>query len=151
MPGIDGMRKRAPMGAGIARQRMWNSMRRLRQFSVAEIVATAEVSTSNAGVYTRRLAREGYLRVATPKREGVVGGHTVYALVRDTGPYAPRIAKDRLRDPNLETAERGPADKPVSVPRAEYERALCCVRACAGMADPEAEVSDLKRRAGGDA
>lgn len=149
MPGIDGMRKRAPMAPTVARQRMWNSMRRLRQFSVAELQATAEVSRSNAGVYARALLREGYLRVASPKREGVVGGHTVYALVRDTGPYAPRIGKDRLRDPNLEPAAKPAAAQYVSVPRADYDRALACVRACAGMADPEAEVAELRRRAGG--
>lgn len=139
----------APMRESRSRARLWRAMRILRTFTVAELSATAEVSPNSARKYVRALAHAGYLRVATPYRQGAVGGHASYLLIRDTGPHAPSIGKQRLRDPNLEPDERDPADRPVKVPKRDYDRALACVRACAGMADPEAEVAELKRRAGG--
>jgi len=139
------MTKRRPMHGTQARQRMWQSMRVLRKFTAAEIVATAEVGASNASKYIRSLVRTGYLRVVTPKQEGVTGGHAAYLLVRNSGPYAPRIGKQDVLDPNTDP---GAAKvETVTIPRADYERALSCVRACAGMLEPEAEVQELRQRA----
>jgi hypothetical protein len=148
MSGKPGMRKRAPLGEVQARQRMWNSMRQLRRFSTGDLQATAEVGASHAQKYLRALAKHEYLRLAEARRSGVSGGHAVYAIVRDTGPHAPRIGKAGLLDPNLEPAKPLPGDEPVTMKRREYDHAVRCVRACAGMQDPEKEVAAL-RAAGG--
>lgn len=144
MSGIAGQRKRAPMRGDQARQKMWNSMRILRRFTTADLQATAEIGNSHCRKYVKRLLDAGYLRVAQPKREGVSGGHAIYALVRDSGVHAPRISKDGAHDPNL--APKGGA-KTIAVLEQDYQWALRCVRACAGMQDPESEVAAL--RAGG--
>ena len=147
---------RVPMQEREVRARLWASMRTLRQFTVADLMTTAEASRSNAQHYVRGLCAGDppYVRVVRERSCGKAGSYHLYQLVRDTGPYAPRIRRHHgggITDPNLDPAARDPADQTVPVPRREYDRALACVRACAGMADPEAEVAELKRRAGGDA
>lgn len=146
MAGMEGMRKAAPMHSDQDRQRMWRSMRILRQFTTADIESTAEVRARNARQYVRTLLDAGYLRTVQAAQPGVVGGGAVYALVRNTGPHAPRAGLSGLADPNLEPAELPQA---VQVPQHEYQRALACVRACAGMLDPEAEVAQLRALAMG--
>lgn len=144
MPGVDGMHKAAPMAQSQVRSRMWNSMRRLRQFTRAEVEATAEAGTSHAMKYIKALSQAGYLRIVVAKQQGIPGGHTVYQIVRDTGPHAPRIGKAGLLDPNLEPAPPEPGDELVSLKRRDYDRLLACARACAGMQDPEAEMKALR-------
>lgn len=144
MSGRTGMRKRTPLGADQARSRMWQSMRVLRRFSSADMQATAEVSPNHSQKYLRGLLDAGYLRLLQPRQSGYTGGHAVYQLIRDTGPHAPRIGKQGLRDPNLEAHERLPSAQPITITRGEYQRAMCCVRACAGIADPETEVAQLR-------
>ena len=143
---------RTPMQGREVRARLWQSMRTLRQFTHADLMATAEAERSSTQKYVRGLCHAGYVCPVPGRLQGQPGSRIAYRLVRDTGPYAPRVAKSgTVTDPNLEPASRSPADRPVQVPKRDYERALCCVRACAGMQDPEAEVAELKRRAGGDA
>lgn len=127
MSGQPGMVKRVPMRENQGRARLWQSMRVLRRFTVADIVAAGEVGESAATKYVRFLRQAGYLRVVQPKREGITGGHAVYALVRDTGPHAPRIGNRALRDPNIEPT--APAEM-VRIPRVEYERALRVIAYC---------------------
>jgi len=146
--GRTGMRKRAPLTASQSRTRMWQSMRVLRRFSSADLQATAEVSVSHSQKYILALLRGGYLRMLQARQSGVVGGHAVYHIIRDTGPYAPRIGKKCIRDPNVEAHELLPEERPITITRGEYERAMCCIRACAGMADPETDVTELRKRAG---
>lgn len=134
------------------RARLWQSMRTLRHFTYADLMATAEAKRSSTQKYVRGLCQAGYVCLVEGRPTGQPGSLIAFLLVRDTGPYAPRVAKGGVvTDPNLEPATRSPADRPVQVPKRDYQRAMCCVRACAGMADPEAEVAELKRRAGGDA
>jgi len=84
-----------------ARYRAWQSMRMLRRFSIPDLVATAEISNANVSKYVRRLLHAGYLRVAQEKRSGIAGGHTVYQLIRNTGPSQPRCRSNgTLYDPN---------------------------------------------------
>ncbi len=145
MSGVAGMTKRAPMQGKQARQRMWDSMIALRRFTLADLVATGEVSYSHAKKYVGALKREGYVVCVRPVRSGVAGGDALWRLARDTGPYAPRIGARRLRDPNLEPTASEPC---MTVRKSDYERALACVRACQGMADPEREVAALKAMVG---
>ncbi|MDE2468834.1 MAG: hypothetical protein KGL35_08840 [Bradyrhizobium sp.] len=126
------------------RTRMWQSMRILRQFTVEEIVATACVSAQAAYRYINALAGDGYLECLRSYKAGRGDPHrALWKIKRDTGPFAP-IGGGR-GDPNLNPdLER----MRITIPRADYERALKSVRACAGMADPEREVAELKRLAG---
>ena len=79
-------------------------MRSLRQFTVPQLVATAESGADNARKYIKGLIHSGYVVVARPKDNGRKGGHEVYNLVRNTGPKAPRMQSDgRTYDPNTHT------------------------------------------------
>ena len=99
-----GCRVRAPATSG-GRYRAWQTMRLFRKsgtaWSVRQLASLGETSEHNVGAFVRGLMRHGYLAVVRPKREGVVLGDTLYRLVRDTGPYAPRVRVDgSLYDPN---------------------------------------------------
>lgn len=137
MPGIKGMVKTAPMHAQQDRARLWQAMRMLRSFTQGDLVATAEASANHVCKYLSALVRAEYLRVVQPRRSGVAGGEAHYRLLRDTGPLAPRIGKSGLLDPNLTPARPEPGDEPVTLKRRDYERALLCVRACAGLTEAE--------------
>lgn len=104
--GRQGQRKRVPNASEGARDRMWKSMRMLRHFTTADLVATAFASHTNAAKYVRALVHAGYLRCIAPKREGIAGGHAAYQLVRNSGPVAPRIGLDGVFDANLPRDEQ---------------------------------------------
>lgn len=134
-----------PLAKPDGRERMWQSMRILRQFTVPDLIATASVGQNRAYAYLGLLAADGYVKKLRPHFAGHGAPQpAVWKLMRDTGPAAPRARRGKLFDPNLAERRRDV----LRVPRADYERALRCVRACAGMADPEVEVAELKRRAG---
>ena len=83
-------------------------MRILRIFTIPDLIATAEISEANADKYVRGLYRSGYLVIAKPKRNGKKGGCTVWRLVRDTGPRAPRMQTNGITyDPNDHTTYEG--------------------------------------------
>lgn len=91
-----------------ARDRAWQSMRILRTFTLPELVATADITPSNAKKYVRGLCTAGYVRVARAKDNGRKGGHALYRLVRDTGPHAPRLQINGLTyDTNTHTVIEG--------------------------------------------
>lgn len=144
MSGTAGMTQRSPMRERQARQRIWQALRVMREFTVAEIIATAEASATNTRHYLRSLAKADYVLCVRSRHSGYSGGHALWRLVRDTGPYAPRIGARGVQDPNLEPHK---APTTVTIPRSEYERALQCVHACQGMSDPMREVAALKERA----
>lgn len=77
-------------------------MRVLKQFTSAQLEATAEVGPTNLKKYLPALAKAGYLRLARPKRNGQTGGHAVWRLARDTGIKAPIVRFDGsgVYDPN---------------------------------------------------
>lgn len=89
---------------GDASQRMWQTMRIVKQFTLAELVAVAQVDYLAARSYVRLLLRARYLRStieAVPRR----GRQAQYRLVPalDTGPRAPMIQRIRqVWDPNLQ-------------------------------------------------
>lgn len=135
----------------VRRARVWQSMRILRVFTAADLIATASVSTSVVYRYIKVLAEAGYIECVREHKTGPQGKcstigprHGVWKLVRDTGPFAPNGKQHG--DPNLDPTRRSTH---ISIPKDEYQRALKCVRACAGMADPEAEIAALKIRAEG--
>lgn len=84
----------------VARERMWRTMRILRRFGIGELLQVAEIARRKAAErYLRDLTRAGYLRVESAR--GCDG--SVYVLIRNTGPFAPRVGRAGLMlDPNLE-------------------------------------------------
>lgn len=127
MSGRAGQVKRTPMDPAKGRSRMWQSMRVLRTFTVADVMASAEVGASAARKYVLYLRKAGYLSCIVPRESGRTGGHAHYRLLKNTGPFAPRVGKQTVRDPNVEPTKAQPS---VTIPKAEYERALRCVRLC---------------------
>lgn len=83
-----------------ARYRAWQSMRILRRFTVADLMATAEISRHNVEPFLRRLERFGYIRRVGQRRAGYQ--HPVlWMMVRNTGPNPPRCMRDGgIFDPN---------------------------------------------------
>lgn len=130
MSGRPGQVQRTPLRSNQGRSRMWQAMRVLRRFTAPDLIATAEVGDSAAAKYVRYLLRAGYLRCVVAKVNGRTGGHAHYRLVKDTGPFAPRVGKHAVRDPNLEPTRAEPT---VSIPRSEYDRALRCISVCEGI------------------
>ena len=84
-----------------ARERMWKAMRILRRFQIGELLQVAEIARRKAAEkYLQDLTRADYLRVAEHAR-GCDGN--LYTLIRNTGPFAPRVGRKGLTiDPNLE-------------------------------------------------
>lgn len=91
---------------GSGRERMWRSMRILKDFSLAELVATASrggapVASGEAGAYVRMLLKARYLRSSV--RPTATGRAARYLLIPalDTGPRAPMVQKiKQVFDPN---------------------------------------------------
>lgn len=84
------------------RQKAWNSIRVLKRFTTAQVIATADISPANLRHYLPALARAGYLVLVRPKQNGKSLGHAVWRLARDTGPRAPIVRTDSsgVYDPN---------------------------------------------------
>lgn len=85
-------------------QRVWQSMRVLRQFHTGELEATAEAGASQVLKYVRALSQAGYLRLQVPIVSGRPGSRNVWLLLRDSGPLAPICRRDGtgVYDPNTQ-------------------------------------------------
>jgi len=87
------------------RTKSWQSMRILREFSLADLQVTAEVTYDSAKKYVRLLERAGYL-LRVVRHSGQPGSYARWRLVRDSGPVAPilrgGLRPDRVYDPNLQ-------------------------------------------------
>lgn len=99
--GRKGMRRRAPHQADVARNVIWQSMRKLRRFTRADLIAVAEAKRDNVNRYCAALREHGYLRVVQEKQQGIVGGDEVLLLIKNSGPVAPRVTEDGIFDGNL--------------------------------------------------
>ncbi len=93
----------SPVTQGRGRLNMWRSMKVLKRFGLADIVACSSteehpVAWEEAETYLRYLLKAGYLKQLTKTSVE----KAVYALVRWTGPKAPMIQRIRqVWDPNL--------------------------------------------------
>lgn len=101
MSGKKGARAQSPQPATVARNVIWQSMRKLRRFTAGDLEAVAEAGKGNVRRYVKELADAGYLRCVQPVQSGTPGGHAVWQLARDTGPVPPRISADGVYDANL--------------------------------------------------
>lgn len=83
------------------RYQLWQSMRVLGQFTIAELTATCSTGLNNAQRYVKALADAGIVRIARSKQEGRRGGDAVYLLIVNEGPNPPRVRVDgTVFDPN---------------------------------------------------
>lgn len=93
-----------PATSGLGREMIWRTMRVLKEFTVADLLAHARaaglaVAEGEAETYCRWLFRAGYL-VRSPRPSAVPRWHLVPA--RYTGPKPPMIQRIRqVYDPNL--------------------------------------------------
>lgn len=80
------------------RHRMWQSMRCLQIFTVEQIVATANSGLSTTQKFVRALANAGYTKICDKKSH-----HVYWHLVKNTGPKAPEVGRNRdfVYDPNI--------------------------------------------------
>jgi len=95
--------KMIPIRPPVQRVKIWRSMRMMRRFTIGDLCATAAASNHNVRTYLGALVRGGYVRKLkreVPKRG--LEGHAIFALIKDTGPMAPKRAKDgSIFDPNV--------------------------------------------------
>lgn len=84
-----------------ARQRAWQAMRVIRQFTGPQIEAVAQIKRDNLGRLIRSLARCGYLRCVREHVSGSPGSFKVWRLARNSGPTRPILRKNgQVFDPN---------------------------------------------------
>lgn len=93
MPGKKGARPPLPK-LNTVRRKLWQSMRILRRFTVADLLRTLShledgVSHTNAGKFVQRLTAHGYLAKVGNFKGGRPGDFQQYQLVIDNGPEYP--------------------------------------------------------------
>lgn len=87
-----------PVTQGLATEAMWQCMRVLKTFTPQQLADAATlgecvVGNATAGSYIKHLARAGYLQVVVPS---VPGTQAVYRLIRNTGPHAPAVTRQKV-------------------------------------------------------
>ncbi|MFL9603184.1 hypothetical protein [Aeromonas dhakensis] len=75
-------------------QKIWNTMKISRRFTLADLMITANTNRNTAWHYTNELVRAGYVRLVVhvnPKMsvQDKYGLANIYQLIRDTGRFAP--------------------------------------------------------------
>ncbi len=106
--GVDAPRitRSGKLMAPTARERMWSTLRILKECSIEELVAAASegstpIDRNDAGDYLKHLTLAGYTRV-TLKGAPYRGARYKLIPVRDSGPQAPMVQRiKQVYDPNL--------------------------------------------------
>ena len=88
MPGIKGMTPSIP-NAGTLRGKIWQSMRILRRFTVADLCRTTGAKRSNVRKFIKRLEAHGYVMQQGVFTGGRAGEFRGLRLVKDIGPAHP--------------------------------------------------------------
>lgn len=92
-------RKKRKSRRKTSQQKMWNTMKISRVFTLTELAMTSNSTSNHAGVYAKALAKAGYVKVqakAMPHR----GKVAKYQLLRDTGRFAPIVRQNGCWDQN---------------------------------------------------
>lgn len=97
---------RSTTGGTGARYRIWQTMRVFARnghpWTVQDMAAVCETTTSNVRRFVGGLVDCRYVEVKGELQPGIRGGDRVHILLLDTGPEAPRLRLDgSLWDPNL--------------------------------------------------
>ena len=88
MPGIKGMTAAAPRKKA-QRNKIWQSMRILRRFSISDLCRTAGAKRTNVRKFVKRLEVHGYVAQQGNFTGGRAGIFRGLRLVKDTGPVYP--------------------------------------------------------------
>ena len=88
MSGIKGMVHAAPK-PGAVRNKVWQSMRILRRFTVSDLCRTSGAKRSNVRKFVKRLEVHGYIAQLGSYTSGRAGVFKGLRLVKDIGPHYP--------------------------------------------------------------
>lgn len=131
---------------------LWSSMRRLRVFTPMDLEASSELGAAFVQRWLMLCNKAGFAQpVPTPQERPTRKADRrskKWTIKRDIGPVPPNQKGAALVDVSADPTAMDPEAQLVQLPRSEYEFALKCVRACAGMQDPEAEIARLRNAAG---
>lgn len=83
----------AAKGGAFGRQAMWEAMRRLKRFTLADL-DHLNVERDTIKTYVRSLVRGGYLKTARQASSGGRYTPAAYELVQDVGLEAPKLRRD---------------------------------------------------------
>ncbi len=85
-------RKKRRIRRKTVQQKMWNTMKISRFFTLSDLAITSGVDDSGASTYTTFLVRAGYVRLMDKiERFKAKGDQNRYQLIRDTGRFAPMV------------------------------------------------------------
>lgn len=94
-----------PTRSALGTQAIWTAMRILRRFSLPSLLQSCpspQPKEATVKSYVARLVGAGYLRPRIVSKGRYGRGQSVYELVRDTGPLAPAITREkRVVDRNV--------------------------------------------------
>lgn len=76
------------------RQVMWEAMRTLRTFTIADLSCRTQINDTTVRSYVEGLTRAGYLSCEKPVRGKGPFRAAIWTLVRDIGVEAPKVRKD---------------------------------------------------------
>lgn len=131
---------------------LWSSMRRLRVFTPMDLEASSELGAEFVQRWLMLCNKAGFAEPVpmTQQRPASKAERRSkqWRIKRDIGPVPPSQKGADLIDVAADPTAMDPEAQFVQLPRAEYEFALKCVRACAGMQDPEIDIAQLRAAAG---
>jgi len=88
------------------RQKIWQSMRIMKRFTIPDIMRTVPGSTyTNVYKFFNRLEKSGYVGKVGVYVSGRPGEYQGYALLKDTGPVMPVLSYGRCSDSPLQSKE----------------------------------------------
>lgn len=108
------------------RQQIWQSMRILKRFSVADLCPTTEPEASYANVqsFVSRLFKAGYLRKDGEAKRGFAGQQQTYVLKKDIGPIMPVLNIGRHQiNKETETNKEKETKKETEEPEVNHDAA----------------------------
>jgi len=85
------------------RDKIWKTIRVLREFSVEEVAILIDVDNSVVSRYVYQLFQAGYVRVGGMRKEVDGRKRRKWQLVKNTGPKAP-VPCRCIYDPNIDDA-----------------------------------------------
>ncbi len=75
--------------ARAARRKIWQSMRIMRRFTMADLCRTSGAQISNVSKFIFLLKKHGYISPFGQYTRGRAGSYKSYRLIKDTGPEHP--------------------------------------------------------------
>lgn len=116
-------RRYNPKNRPSVRQKIWQSMRILRRFTIPDLCRTVPGATiANVQSFVSRLFTNEILRKQGIVKRGIPGEYQVYVLVNDSGPQIPVLATGRFKkSDNKEEREKDPEQNQIDTPEAQHD------------------------------